>query len=165
MTASEALATLVHEMAHVWQEHYGSPGRGRYHNKEWGEKMKDVGLFPSNTGAPGGKQTGDQMMHYVIRGGAFERESARLQRSGFRWPWGEGGGVGEGPKTPGTPEEPKDKSNRLRFDCPGEDCRTKAWAKPTASLMCGKCKRHLVPHERGGEDYSSRELREARRLK
>ena len=35
----ETLSTLVHEMVHLWQEHFGKPGRARYHNKEWADKM------------------------------------------------------------------------------------------------------------------------------
>ena len=32
-----------------------------YHNKEWAAKMKAIGLMPSNSGAVGGKETGQQM--------------------------------------------------------------------------------------------------------
>ena len=54
------LSTLAHEMVHVWQSHFGTPGRRGYHNKAWGVRMKEIGLYPSNTGAPGGKETGEQ---------------------------------------------------------------------------------------------------------
>ena len=37
------LSVLVHEMAHVWQQEHGKPGRGRYHNKEWAAKMLALG--------------------------------------------------------------------------------------------------------------------------
>jgi hypothetical protein len=50
------LSTLVHEQAHLWQHHFGKPGRGRYHNREWAAKMVEIGLIPSATGEPGGKQ-------------------------------------------------------------------------------------------------------------
>jgi len=46
----EVLATLVHEMLHLQQEHFGTPSRGRYHNKQWAKMMEDVGLIPSDTG-------------------------------------------------------------------------------------------------------------------
>ena len=36
--STEVLATLAHEMAHLWQHHHGKPGRGRYHNQEWAER-------------------------------------------------------------------------------------------------------------------------------
>lgn len=29
----EIMATLVHEQSHVWQHHFGKPGRGNYHNQ------------------------------------------------------------------------------------------------------------------------------------
>lgn len=141
----DALATLAHEMVHVWQAHLGKPGRSRYHNKEWGSKMKDVGLYPSNSGAPGGKETGDQMTHYVIAGGRFERSVQKLLGQGFRLSWGEPGAQAKGEGvTPGQPT-PKDKSNRVRFFCPS--CSLKAWAKPKAPLMCGICQVNLVASE------------------
>ncbi len=57
------LATLAHEMVHLWQHHFGKPGRGRYHNKEWAEKMKSIGLQPTTTGKDDGAETGDVMGH------------------------------------------------------------------------------------------------------
>ena len=53
-------STLVHEMVHVWQEHFGKPGRRAYHNREWAAKMEAIGLIPSHTGEPGGKKTGHE---------------------------------------------------------------------------------------------------------
>ena len=34
----KVISTLVHEMCHLWQHHFGKPGRSRYHNKEWADK-------------------------------------------------------------------------------------------------------------------------------
>jgi hypothetical protein len=56
------LSTLVHEMVHLWQHHRGSPSRNAYHNKEWAAKMREVGLVPSSTGKPGGKETGNRCL-------------------------------------------------------------------------------------------------------
>jgi len=61
----EILSTLVHEMVHVWQQSCGQPGRRGYHNKQWGRRMKEIGLHPSNTGHPNGNETGEQMSHYI----------------------------------------------------------------------------------------------------
>lgn len=41
----QLLATLVHEMAHCWQECYGKPGKGKWHNVEWANKMLQIGCF------------------------------------------------------------------------------------------------------------------------
>src|SRR5262249_14968218 len=60
-TPPEILSTLVHEMVHLWQHHFGKPSRRTYHNKEWAAKMKAVGLVPSDSGEPGGKETGQHM--------------------------------------------------------------------------------------------------------
>lgn len=37
------MATLVHEMVHLWQQECGTPSRSGYHNIEWGRKMEAVG--------------------------------------------------------------------------------------------------------------------------
>jgi hypothetical protein len=60
---AEIISTLVHEMAHCWQDHRGKPGRRGYHNKEWAAKMQAIGLTPSHTGKPGGKRTGQSVSH------------------------------------------------------------------------------------------------------
>src|SRR5712691_4050329 len=67
------VSTLAHEMVHLWQHHCGKPSRSGYHNKEWAAKMEAIGLVPSDTGAPGGKRTGQHMSHYVQEDGPFQR--------------------------------------------------------------------------------------------
>ena len=69
----KVFSTLVHEQVHLWQEEFGKSSCNGYHNKEWGRKMELIGLMPSNTGKPGGKKTGQQMTHYIIEGGAYEK--------------------------------------------------------------------------------------------
>lgn len=67
----EVFSTLVHEMAHLWQFDFGSPSRGGYHNKEWANKMEEIGLMPSANGRPGGNRTGQNMTHYIIPDGPY----------------------------------------------------------------------------------------------
>lgn len=81
MSVQRILAVLVHEMVHMWQLYHGKPGRGRYHNKEWGYKMESIGLMPSDTGEPGGQRTGDRMTDYVIPGGPFDQLSRVYEKS------------------------------------------------------------------------------------
>jgi hypothetical protein len=83
----ETLQTLVHEMCHLWQQHYGKPGRGRYHNEQWAGKMESIGLMPTSTGKPGGKRTGDMMADYAIEGGAFLAACACLLTERFTISW------------------------------------------------------------------------------
>lgn len=83
----ETMQTLVHEMVHQWQAHQGKPGRGRYHNDEWADKMESVGLMPSSTGQPGGRRTGDHMADYAIEGGRFLKACEALVTDEFKISW------------------------------------------------------------------------------
>ena len=86
----EVLSTLAHEMCHQLQYDITPedkrPKRG-YHNLAWGDMMIDIGLYPSNTGKPGGKRTGEQMTHYVIEGGPFIVACRELLARGHRITW------------------------------------------------------------------------------
>ena len=77
-TDEQIVGTLAHEMVHLKQEVFGKPSKRGYHNREWAEMMKAIGLMPSNTGAIGGKETGQQMDHYILPDGAFACAFAEL---------------------------------------------------------------------------------------
>lgn len=124
----EILSTLVHEMCHLWQAHYGKPSRNAYHNKEWAEKMQAVGLIPSTTGEPGGKQTGQRVTHYIAPGGPFEHFARALLQTGFALRWQSQG------RASATPASNK---NKVKYTCP--DCGQNAWAKSGARFVCGDC--------------------------
>lgn len=40
----QVLATLVHEMVHLWQHHEGAPSRNNHHNLEWHAEARRVGF-------------------------------------------------------------------------------------------------------------------------
>ncbi len=148
----EAFKTMAHEQAHVARYFFGPLNRnGRksstgYHDKHWGAVMRQIGLMPSNTGKPGGKQTGYQMMEYVIEGGLFERVCTELLASGFKLIWGDNiavrtthSGSDDGACSHlGTTGNVKPaKKDRIKFTCPS--CALNAWAKPSAKIACGIC--------------------------
>src|SRR5262245_63175915 len=54
---------------------------------QWGAKMMEIGLHPSSTGEPGGKETGATVSHYIIDGGPFAQAFARLKVTGFELRW------------------------------------------------------------------------------
>lgn len=126
------LSTLAHEMAHVWQyrctDHYPRNG---YHDKKWGAKMKEIGLYPSNTGDVGGKETGQQMTHYIMQGGKFEKVCiAFLKNKSIKltsYPLASKGGT--------------QSKNKTKYTCPS--CGMNAWAKPSANINCGDCDERL----------------------
>src|SRR5450755_4125097 len=128
-TDKEILDTLVHEMCHVWQETHGETPRRGYHNTRWAAKMEEVGLMPSSTGEPGGRRTGQRMSNYVISGGAFETVCDRLLASGLTINWQDACG--------GAKDRKRKAASKTKFTCP--DCGQNAWAKETASLLCGYC--------------------------
>lgn len=86
-TIEQTLSTLAHEISHLWQQHFGKPGRARYHNKEWADKMQAIGLMPSSTGKEGGKRTGDRMSHYIIQGGLFDKACTQLLTQDYKISW------------------------------------------------------------------------------
>jgi hypothetical protein len=69
-------------MVHLWQYHVGSPSRSGYHNREWADMMKRLGLPPSDTGKPGGRETGQRVTHYIIPDGPFALTCAVLLEDG-----------------------------------------------------------------------------------
>lgn len=83
----EIMQTIVHEMVHAWQYHFGEPSRRGYHNQEWADKMESIGLMPSHTGAPGGKRTGEKMSDYPILGGPFMKAYDALMKHKFQISW------------------------------------------------------------------------------
>jgi hypothetical protein len=83
----DILATLAHDMVHLWQDHFGQPGRGRYHNREWAVAMKAIGLQPTATGQPGGKETGRRMEQLIVAGGPLDRAAHKILEQGFAIAW------------------------------------------------------------------------------
>jgi hypothetical protein len=128
------VSTLVHEMAHCWQEQHGTPGRRGYHNEEWARKMDELGLAPSSTAAPGGARVGYRMSHWIVEGGAFAVAFAAMPRD-FLLPWvcweGQAGAA-----------KKKRGASKVKFTCPG--CDSHAWGRPTLSLVCGECEIAMV---------------------
>jgi hypothetical protein len=161
------LATLVHEMVHLEQQHFGNPGRGRYHNCEFAVLMNRVGLIASDTGEEGGRSSGEHMSHYVSPGGAFDRASDFYlahhsavffqDRAYHVIQTGEnssGGGIsGEGPDREGVDvdravrERERKAASKTRFYCPTPKC-TVAWAKRGSEFICAKCEQGMLPGRR-----------------
>jgi len=145
-TLEELLSTLVHEMVHLWQHRFGKPGRQRYHNREWAERMVLIGLQPSSTGKPGGKEVGDSMSHYIINDGPFSQAFQKLKKSDFAISWTDSAGVllalfggslsGNGKNKTGIK-----KRNRAKYTCSA--CKTNVWGKPNLHLLCGDCEKEF----------------------
>jgi predicted SprT family Zn-dependent metalloprotease len=131
-TDREIISTAVHEMAHQWQYRFGKPGRRGYHNKEWAAKMLEVGLIPSHTGEPGGKQTGRRVSHFIEDGGPFDRAWRDLESTGFKLDYQD--------QIAARPIEPR--KIKVRYACP--DCSIHVWGKPELQIACLRCNQVLI---------------------
>jgi len=145
-TSEQSLSTLAHEMTHLWQHHFGKPSRSSYHNKEWAAKMRAIGLIPSDTGAPGGREVGQKVSHYIDAGGVFDRACAELIASGFDALYVELWSDEDAAK------RKKKSASKTRFTCP--TCDLNAWAKPGVNLVCGDCDERMEAEEHAEEASS-----------
>lgn len=148
-------STLVHEMVHMWQQTHGTPPRRCYHDKEWADKMEEIGLMPTSTGQPGGKRTGQRVTHYVIEGGPFDQAFEKItdeQLASLKLPYipnvppvlpvdipgieGTGGG--------GSSISVKVSRSGVKsvYTC---DC-AKVWGRPGLNIQCSSCNKTMLEH-------------------
>lgn len=137
-TVEAVLSTLVHEMVHLKQEEYGTPGKGSMHNKEWAAMMEEVGLIPSHNGEPGGKKTGRRVTHYIEPDGLFEQACADLVAMGIDLLYFTQPAVSTG-------KEKKKDLSKVKRTCPC--CGANAWAKQGLKMICGECEETMEEEE------------------
>ena len=136
----DVMSTLVHEMCHLWDQIQEKPPTRCYHSKRWGRKMKEVGLYPSATGSPGGKEVGVKMTHYLIEGGAFDLTYEDMPEEAIL-PW-----LSWSP--PDKEKKPKNK-NKAKYMC---ECEKAVWAKPgLGGIRCDDCGEAFVQEEAEGD--------------
>lgn len=90
--------------------------------------MKEVGLYPTATGEPGGKETGQSVTHYIIPGRAYAAAYTKLAATGFALNW---------QSHPFSEDRKKKAASKTKYTC--DSCGTNAWAKPGTALICGGC--------------------------
>lgn len=145
----EVFSTLVHEMVHLWQWEFANPSRSGYHNKEWATKMIEVGLIPSDTGQPGGKQTGQRMTHFIEKGGRYENAFksmpekytlpfTSLEGDIMRSLLSGGAGSSKGNEGKGGKKSLRPRSrNKTKYSCPR--CKVNLWGRPNLKIRCEDC--------------------------
>ena len=135
----KVLSTLAHEMVHLWQDHFGKPSPEGYHNAEWAEMMRRIGLILSDTGEIGGKPTGRRVSHFIEPGGSFDCAADELIHKGFVIAFVERNCEILSPVAIKNRDKKRDKKrdSKTRYSCPA--CRLNAWAKPDVRLVCGVC--------------------------
>jgi hypothetical protein len=135
-TTEDNLSTLAHEMVHQYEFRVISHKPKRYHDQSWASVMKSIGLYPSDTAQPGGKETGWRVSHYIVPDGPFQIASGKLISAGYKIPYTEVGGDGQ---------RTKKKKDRIKFTCGA--CGLNAWAKPDALLDCRECQQPMEAEE------------------
>ena len=135
----EILSTLAHEMCHLEQHHFGRPGKGGYHNKEWGGMMHAIGLKPVSVDQPG-KEVGNKVTHTIVDGGPYDRAAIALvikQRVILDYveAWTEDGQKKAKAKA----------ASKTKYSCP--QCGVNCWAKPDSHFVCGDCDEAMEAEE------------------
>ncbi|MFN8250262.1 MAG: SprT-like domain-containing protein [Ferruginibacter sp.] len=144
LSAEELMGTLLHEICHHYHAQYGSPGKNGYHNKEFSNIMSSIGLQCSETGRPGGKDTGYKMTHYIIHGGKFDRvfkELPQLLLTEFK-PVADSASKIVDPKKLTKQKLRAEQKRKTKYTCLG--CSLCMWGKPSAYVICGNCQEQLV---------------------
>ena len=95
--------------------------------------MVEVGLIPSDTGAPGGKRTGQRVTHYIEEGGRFDRIWNVLAADGFTFDYQD--------RATNGPDKPPSKL-KVRYTC--RTCGDCAWGKPDLRIACMKCNQQMT---------------------
>jgi hypothetical protein len=80
--------------------------------RQWAAKMKEIGLHPSATGEPGGKETGQSVTHYIVPEGPYATAFAKLKADGFRLHW---------QSAPEGKHAKAKRASKTKFTCPSAD--------------------------------------------
>lgn len=96
----DTMSTLVREMTHVWQMTCGRVSRIGYHNREYGMRLKSIGLIPyvppkdDKEKVNPDRISGENLLHTIEKGGLFDKACDRLLDQEFfvfhwvdRYPW------------------------------------------------------------------------------
>jgi SprT-like family len=135
-TPRDVCSTLVHEMAHAWQCHFGKPPRAGYHDRQWAMKMREIGLQPFSTSEPD-KETGYSVDHRIVDCGPFDVSYKSFEAIGQTLHWGDAF----------THSSEARKPKRLTFVCPR--CDQKILGVPKTRVRCDLCDLAMVARHKG----------------
>ena len=96
--------------------------------------MREIGLIPTDTGKPEGKETGQSVSHLIAEDGLYARAAAKL--------------LGEHPailyqdRSVDDAIRKKKAASKTKYTC--TVCGLNAWAKPNVQLICGSCQEIML---------------------
>lgn len=148
----EILATICHELCHIYENAYIHIPRGGYHDRQWAELMNDCGLNPvflnkSKTAVSTKIVEGGKFAEYIEIFKDFHGEDyfniveySPLVEHNTRVALGieDGDIVSDTPKADNA-DKPIKKYNRnkVKYTCP--DCQSKVWGKAGLHIECVDC--------------------------
>lgn len=120
----DVMALLVKGMGYQWQYDFGTPSPSAgYCNRELSEKLKALGLLLTETGEPGGRETGKWLKHFIIPDGQFEQAVEGIPDT-YKLPWVSG--------TTRLIKQPR--FDKIKYTCP--DCLAQVWGKSGLAFGC-----------------------------
>lgn len=128
------LSTLIHEMVHLQQQHFGKPGKDGYHNKQWVEMMAKIGLKAVSLDNDNG--TGKKVTHEIVPDGEADIALDDFLKKPVAH------GMGWFLATP-APAAKKLDLSKTPHVCP--ECEAKAWAKLGLGIICRDCDETMEP--------------------
>ncbi len=140
------VATLLHEMVHLWNEQNGIQDTSRgytYHNNKFKEKAEKCDLEIEKHEMYGWTITKptDKLVELCILWDLCEIRITRIELFGLDFSGGFGNTAGKDKGTPSTDKQKK-KSSTRKYQCPkcGISCR----ATKEINLICGDCETALI---------------------
>lgn len=158
---SDILATICHELCHIYENAYIHIPRGGYHDKQWEELMKDCGLNPVFL-----NKCKTAVSTKVVEDGNFAKFVAKFKEN-----HGEDYfniveyssivehqtkvtlGIEDDDEDDDIPkadnaDKPVKKYNRnkIKYTCP--DCGMHLWGKSNLSVICGECNMKLKEEDK-----------------
>ena len=156
-TVGEVMATLCHELCHIYENAYIHIARNGYHDKQWASLMKDCGLEPKYL-----NKSKTAVSHTVIEGGEFDKfisefveehgadffticSYSKVLDTKVRKELGLSDEDEE--DKPDNADKPLKKYNRnkVKYTCP--NCDTKVWGKKDLYIICGNCNEQFEEDE------------------
>lgn len=124
----EAMASLCRQMVSLWQHCYGKskPKKWNYSNKEWANKMREIGLTPV------GEEVGYNVEYCIDEKGNFEKAFERVPTE-ILSPW---------KVRPQCGSEERESKKKVKYNCP--QCGLNTWGKSGLRLACEPCNTSLV---------------------
>jgi hypothetical protein len=129
----ELLISLVHTLGHFQQKLNDTSTRDSYHNTDFSERMRQIGLLTrSNENNKDKWNTGQNIDITVIKDGKFEKLLLQLKDENFL-PWKS---IAESLDTNYKVSKNNNK-NKIPYIC--NKCNAKVWGKPGLNNNCNNC--------------------------